>query len=125
MPRPITPRPREAVTEILAAADVVGFDPSANFRARFGQLPWHLLAIVETMRVGLEIVVQAKSISPMLDEPVFIIFTSAKEAPLIGDFMSFYGGEVSILSRRLQPKRYKAREISKAEFDSLISKGKM
>ena len=113
------PRARtlESILEIARAARQIDFDPASKFRFAFGDSPWDLLSVIDLARRGFENFIKARSISPYLDEPVFITFVSAKIAPAIGDFFGFNGEEVSLLEAdTLQPKRLKARQITAAEF---------
>jgi 8-oxo-dGTP pyrophosphatase MutT (NUDIX family) len=82
------------------------------------QVRRHLLSVTEVARRGFENFIKAQSISPYLDEPVFITFVSAKIAPAVGDFFGFNGEEVSLLETTLQSKRLKAR-LPLGEVDSL------
>jgi hypothetical protein len=110
-------RPIEGVLEIARAAQQIDFDPAAKFRFAFGDSPWDLLSVIEVSRRGFENFVKAQSISPFLDEPVFVSFVSAKITPVVGEFFGFNGEEVSLLEAdTLQQKRLKARLISGAEF---------
>jgi len=81
------------VVEIMQAAKTAEFDPGESFRTKYGHSPLDLLVIRVVRRVGFENFVEAMSISPPLDEPVFLVFTSAKMVPLIGDYFSFNGSE--------------------------------
>jgi hypothetical protein len=113
------PRARtlEGVLEVARAAREVELDPASKFRSAFGEPPWDLLSIDMVIRRGFENFIKARSLSPWLDEAVFIAFISAKVAPMIGDYLGFNGEEVSILdTTSLQPKRLKARLIKSAEF---------
>jgi hypothetical protein len=110
-------RTLESILEIARAARQIDFDPASKFRFAFGDSPWDLLSVIDLARRGFENFIKARSISPYLDEPVFITFVSAKIAPAIGDFFGFDGEEVSLLEAdTLQPKRLKARLIAAAEF---------
>ncbi len=107
----------EGVLEIARAAQQIDFDPAVNFRFAFGDSPWDLLRVIEVSRRGFENSGKTQSISPFLDEPVFVSFVSAKIAPVVGEFFSFNGEEVSLLEAgTLQQKRLKARLIREAEF---------
>ena len=80
--------------------------------------------VIRIARIGFENAIEARSISPLLEEAIFVSFTSSKEIPSIGDFFGFDGEEVSILNPdQFKPKRYKASKISQAEFDVVVSKG--
>jgi hypothetical protein len=110
-------RTMEGILEIVRAAQQIDFDPAVKFRFAFGNSPWDLLSVTEVARRGFENFIKAQSISPYLDEPVFITFVSAKIAPAVGDFFGFNGEEVSLLeAETLQSKRLKARLITAAEF---------
>jgi hypothetical protein len=114
-----TPRPRaiEDVLAIARAAQQIDFDPASKFRFAFGGSPWDLLSVVEITRRGFRNFIKARSISPCLDEPVFLAFVSAKIVPNVGDFFGFNGNEVSVLeATTLQAKRLKAHLITAAEF---------
>jgi hypothetical protein len=107
----------EGVLEIARAAQQIDFDPAVKFRFAFGGSPWDLLSVIEVSRRGFENFIKAQSISPYLDEPVFVTFVSAKIAPVVGEFFGFNGEEVSLLEAdTLQPKRLEARLITAAEF---------
>jgi hypothetical protein len=113
------PRARtiESVLEIARAARQIDFDPASKFRFAFGDSPWEILSITEVTRRGFENFIKAQSISPYLDEPVFITFVSAKVTPAAGEFFGFNGEEVSLLeTQTLQPKRLKARRITETDF---------
>jgi hypothetical protein len=113
------PRARtlEGVLEIARASRQIDFDPAAKFRFAFGDSPWDLLSITEVSRRGFESFIKAKSISPYLDEPVFLTFVSAKIAPAVGEFIGFNGEEVSLLEAdTLQPRRLKAHQITASKF---------
>jgi hypothetical protein len=110
-------RAMEGVLEIARAAQQIDFDPAVKFRFAFGGSPWDLLSVIEVSRRGFENFIKAQSISPYLDEPVFVTFVSAKIAPVVGEFFGFNGEEVSLLEAdTLQPKRLEARLITEAEF---------
>jgi hypothetical protein len=112
-------RTRGATLELLSAAQGIGFDPSAKFRLSFGESPWDLLSAEKTIRRGFDNYIQAKSISPSLNEPVFVAFVSAKIAPNVDDLFGFNGEAVSFLENEtLRPKRLKARSIREAEFNA-------
>lgn len=103
--------------EIVKAARQLDFDPAVKFRFAFGDSPWDLLSVMGVGRYGFENCVKAHSISPLLDEPLYLAFVSAKIIPAVGDFFGFNGESVSVLERdSLQPKKLKARLIKKAEF---------
>jgi hypothetical protein len=113
------PRARtvEGILEIARAAQQIDFDPAVKFRFAFGNSPWDLLSVIEVSRRGFENFIRAQSISPYLDDPVFLTFVSAKIVPMEGDFFGFNGEEVSLLEAdTLQPKRLKARLITGVEF---------
>jgi len=110
-------RPIEGVLEIARAAQQIDFDPAVKFRFAFGDSPWDLLSFIEVSRRGFENFVKAQSISPFLDEPVFVSFVSAKITPAVGEYFGFNGEEISLLETdTLQQKRLKARLISEGEF---------
>lgn len=119
----IVVRARGATTEILEAAKTCQFDPNGEFRSKFGNSPWDLLIVVRLIKVGFENRIEARSISPLLDDPLYIAFTSSKEAPVVGNFFGFDGQEVSILDPNFKPKRYKAKAISKSELEPSEPKG--
>ena len=123
--RPIAARARGAVVEILEAAKLTGFDPNAAFRSRFGQSPWDLLVIERVARLGFENMIEARSISPSLDDTIFISFTSAKFVPSVGNYVSFDGRAISVLDREsFEPKPYKTRPISREQFEHCGSEGR-
>ena len=95
--KPPAVRARGAMLEILNAAQGIAFDHGANFRSKFGEPPWDLLSVVKIVRSGVKNSIQAKSISPPLNEPVFVEFSSAKIIPEVGDFFGFNGADVSFL----------------------------
>jgi hypothetical protein len=110
-------RTMENVLEIARAAQQIDFDPASKFRLAFGDSPWDLLSVVQVVSRGFDHFIKAQSISPHLDEPVFVTFVSAKITPVAGDFFGFKGEEVSLLeAATLDPKRLKARVITAAEF---------
>ena len=110
-------RSMEGILEIARAAQQIDFDPAVKFRFAFGDLPWDLLSVIEITRSGFENFIKAKSISPYLDEPVFVAFVSAKIVPAVDDYFGFNGEEVSLLeTATLNPRRVKARRITAAEF---------
>jgi hypothetical protein len=107
----------EGILEIARAAQQIDFDPAVKFRFAFGDSPWDLLSVIEITRSGFENFIKAKSISPYLDEPVFVAFVSAKIVPAVDDYFGFNGEEVSLLeTATLNPRRVKARRITAAEF---------
>jgi hypothetical protein len=109
----------ESVLEIARAARQIDFDPASKFRFAFGDSPWDLLIIIKVARRGFENFIEARSISPYMDEPAYIAFVSAKIAPTVGDYFGFNGEEVSLLeATTLQPRRLKADLITPAEFPS-------
>jgi hypothetical protein len=113
------PRTRtlESVLQIAKAARQIDFDPASKFRFAFGDSPWDLLSVIEVIRCGFENFIKARSISPYLDEAVFVAFVSAKLLPAIGDYFGFNGHEISPLDTvSLEPKRLKARLLTAAEF---------
>jgi hypothetical protein len=120
---PTTRSPRrrsmDGVVEIAKAAQQIDFDPAVKFRFAFGGSPWDLLSVIETARRGFETFIKAQSISPYMDEPVFITFVSAKIVSEVGDYFGFNGEEVSVLeTATLSPRRVKARRITAGEFAS-------
>jgi len=101
----------------MEAAQAAEFDPNAAFRERYGSSPYALLIVLEVKTVGFENLVKAESISPPLDEPMFIAFTSEKTKMLVDDYFSFNGEKVSFLNRdSLQPQTYKAKTIASEAF---------
>jgi hypothetical protein len=118
-PLSTTPRARTTkdVLEIVKAAQQLDFDPAVKFRFSFGDSPWDLLCVESIRRSGFENRVEARSISPLLDQPLYLAFVSAKIVPVVGDFFGFDGESVSVLEAgSLQPKRLKARLIEEVEF---------
>jgi hypothetical protein len=110
-------RTTEDVLEIVKAARQLDFDPAVKFRYSFGDSPWDLLSVKSIRRSGFENRIEANSISPLLDEPLYLAFVSAKIVPAPGDFFGFNGESVSVLEPgSLQSKRLKARSIEEAEF---------
>jgi len=106
-----------SVLEIARAARQIDFDPALKFRLAFGDSPWDLLSVITVSRRGFENFLKAQSISPHLDEPVFVSYVSAKIAPVAGEFFGFNGKEVSLLdAATLQPNRVKARVITAVAF---------
>jgi hypothetical protein len=93
----------ESVLEIARAARQIDFDPVSKFRFAFGDTPWDLLNVIEVSRRGFANFIRAQSISPYLNELVFVAFVSAKIAPVVGEFFGFNGEEVSLLRRRHAP----------------------
>ena len=107
----------EGVLKIAKAARQIDFDPVSKFRFAFGDTPWDLLSVIEVGRCGFENFIKAQSISPLLDEPVFVAFISANITPVAGEFFGFNGEEVSLLdARTFQSKRLKARLITHEDF---------
>ena len=110
-------RTMASVLEIARAARQIDFDPALKFRLAFGDSPWDLLSVITVSRRGFENFLKAQSISPHLDEPVFVSYVSAKIAPVAGEFFGFNGKEVSLLdAATLQPNRVKARVITAVAF---------
>jgi hypothetical protein len=106
-----------SILEIARAARQIDFDPVSKFRFSFGDAPRDLLSIIDLAKCDFENFVKARSISPYLEEPVFIMFTSAKITPAIGGIFEFNGEEISLLDPdTLQPKRLKGRSITEVEF---------
>jgi hypothetical protein len=117
-PKPIVIRRLGQVRDILEWAKLAGFDPNAEFRSRYGQSPWDLLTVDRVVRVGFENRIEARSICPPLDDPIFISFTSAKFIPQVGEHISFSGSEISVLDRAsFQEKRFKASTVPAAQLD--------
>ncbi len=120
-------RAREATLELLSYArgmKGIDFDPSANFRSRFGSSSWAILSVLRIVRRGFENYIVAKSLSPVLDEAVFVAFTSAFKIATVGDYFGFNGEEVSFLvTNLLIPKQMKARFVSVSEFVSFEAVG--
>lgn len=101
----------------MEAARTAEFDPNAAFRGKYRHPPFDLLVVVEIKRVGFENLIKANSISPPLDEPVFLAFTSAKSVPLVDDYFSLSGGEASFVNpETLTPKAYETRVITPEIF---------
>jgi hypothetical protein len=124
-PQPISQRARGAIIEILEAASVTGFDPNAEFRSKFGRPPWDLMIVDKVVRLGFENVMRVKSLSPSVDKPLFVSFTSAKTIPCAGDYISLDDDTIAILDKdSFELKKYQARTVSKAEFDSSESQGR-
>jgi hypothetical protein len=115
---PINRRTRGEVGEILEAAQAAQFDPNAGFRERFGRPPLDLLIVMQVARRGFENLVKAESLSPALDEPIFLSFTSAKFHPQVGDYFSHGDGEVFFVSADLTPRNFKSRLIQPEDFAS-------
>jgi hypothetical protein len=113
-------RTTEEVLDIVRAAQQLDFDPAVKFRFSFGDSPWDLLSVISIRRSGFENWIEAHSISPLLNKPIYLAFVSAKIVPSSGDFFGFNGESVSLLDAdSLQPKRLKARLIVEAEFNRL------
>ena len=93
---PIERRPRGAVQEILEDAVAAGFDPNGAFRSEYGYSPWDLLEVVETFRVGHDNYVAAESLSPPVEEKVYLSFTSGRIVPVVGDLFSLDDARESI-----------------------------
>jgi hypothetical protein len=112
-------RERGATIEILSSAQAIDFDPGSSFRSKFGASPWDLLTVLAVARRGFENFIEAKSISPHLDEPVLVAFTSAKIIPVVGEFFGFDGNAVSFLDRdALRERKLKAMCISRIELEA-------
>lgn len=110
-------RTRGTVGDIMEAAKAAHFDPSTEFRARYGRSPFDLLKILDLRRKGFDNFIKAESVSPLLDEPRFIAFTSAKFVPAVGDYFSLDANEVSFIQPdTLTPHTFKARELSPEAF---------
>lgn len=119
---PLVMRKRGAVADLLEAAAAIKFDPNAAFRNKYGHSPFDLLVVVDVVRVGFKNFIKAESISPPLDDPVFLSFTSAKMIPSIENYFSFSGAEASFWnSETLTHKSYKAKEIAPDTFASARS----
>lgn len=123
-PTPFTYRNRGIVTEIFDAAKIADFDINADFRRKYGDVPWGLLLIDEAKRVGFQNYLKSNSISRRIDEPIFLTFTSAKLSPSVGDFFSFNDGKISIPDPDLsEPKQFEADIISQECFEQVNSEG--
>ncbi|WP_133121871.1 hypothetical protein [Pleomorphomonas carboxyditropha] len=110
-------RKRGLVKEILEAAIAADFDPTALFRERYGHTPPDLAMVIEVRRIGFENYIKARYISPPIDEPIYLLFTSEKIAPAEGDYFSFSEGAISIICvDTLQPQRLGATLISESAF---------
>ena len=119
---PLVLRKRGAVAHLLEAATAAEFDPNAVFRNKYGHSPFDLLVVVDVVRVGFENLIKAESISPPLDEPVFLSFTSAKMVPSFEDYFSYSGAKTSFWNpETLTHQSYKAREIAPDTFTSARS----
>jgi len=90
----------EGVLEIVGAAQQIDFDPAVKFRFAFGDSPWDLLNVIEVRRRGFENFIKAQSISPFLDEPVFISFVSAKITPVVREFFASIEGRCRCSKQR-------------------------
>lgn len=116
---PLVLRERGTVTRILEAAADAEFDPNAVFRNKYGHSPFDLFLVVDVVRFGHENLIKAESISPPLDDPVFLSFTSAKMTPSIDEYFSFSGAEASFWNpETLSHRSYKAQEIAPDKFSS-------
>jgi hypothetical protein len=121
---PIICRKRGEVAEIMVAARTAGFDPNAKFTSRYDHSPFELLIVVEILRVGFRDLIKAQLISPPLDVPVFLVFTSAKFTPAIGDYFSFSEQEASFINPdTLAPQSYRAMKITPNDFAAVVSRG--
>lgn len=99
------------------------FDPAETFRSKYGDHPWDLLKVLAAVKIGWDIFVEAESISPPLDDKVYVSFTSSKVTLSPGDIIGFEGAEVSILdATSLKSKKLKAKEISQETFLSAIER---
>jgi hypothetical protein len=116
------PRKRGIVAELMDAAAIAEFDPNANFRNKYGHSPFDLVRVSELNRSGFRNFIKAESLSPALDEPVYLSFDSAKMIPSLGDYFSFNGTEVSFLNpETLRSHDFKATEITAEAFTAEAS----
>lgn len=123
IPEPFIDRKRGAIAELMEAAQTAEFDPNATFRSKYGHSPFDLLKVLEAARRGFENFIKAQSISPPLDEPVFLGFTSAKTIPPIGEYFSFSGTEASFVNpETLAPQKFKAIAITAEEFAAVCAR---
>lgn len=117
VPEPFIDRKRGAIAELIGAAQTAEFDLNATFRGKYGQPPFDLLKVLDTARCGFKNFIKAYSISPSLDEPLFIKFTSAKTIPNLGDYFSFSGRDAYFLNAEtLSTEKYKSVAITPEEF---------
>lgn len=118
---PFSLRKRGAVAELMEAARIAEFDPSSAFRNKYGHSPFDLLVVIEIIRIGFENFIKAESISPPLDNAVFLTFTSAKMVPAVGEYFSFSGAEASFVNpETLASQSYKTKEITPGTFASAM-----
>ena len=76
-----------------------------------------LLKVLEVKRQGFQNFVKAQSISPPLDEPVFLTFISAKIIPASGEYFSFSGTEASFINpETFAPRNLKTNGITPEEY---------
>jgi hypothetical protein len=115
--RPTGIRPRGEILEIFELVNITAFDPAKEFAPRFGSGPWSLFVILHVVKNGFQIAVNIKQVSCLDDDDIYMQFTSAKMIPVIGDYISFNGNEVSMIDRNtLEPRRFKAGFISREQF---------
>lgn len=113
-----TARKRGVIKEIFEAVAAAELDPAALFLETYGHMPEDLLVVVGIKRRGFENLVKAHSISPPLDHPIHLSFTSQKVVPAIGEYISLHEGRVSVIFHQsLEPMTFKAKTISDRVFE--------
>ncbi len=118
----VTERKRGITAELFEASKMADFDPNSNFKSKYNKFPFDLLRVLEVARVGLETYLYAKSISPALEEPVFLAFTSAKFEPRIGEYFNLNEGAMEALFYDPEKESYKSfkfRLITEDKFTSV------
>ena len=93
-PHAVTERKRGITAELFEAAQMAAYDPNFDFKSKYSRIPFDLLKVLEVKRVGFENYMSAKSISPAMEGPVFLAFTSAKFTPSIGEYFNFIEHEM-------------------------------
>jgi hypothetical protein len=119
-PKPLAERKRGLVSELFEAAQQAVFDPSAAFRQKYDHSPFDLLKVVDIIRSGFDNFIKADSLSPPLEDPVFLVFTSAKFIPVVDDYFSFTGSETSFFDKEMfVSRRFKTKVVEEDKFTSI------
>jgi hypothetical protein len=119
-PVPFLDRNRGEISDLLEAAKTAEFDPNEIFRKEHGHSPLDLLKVAAMTRRGFENIIKAESISPPMNDPVFLAFTSAKFVPGVGEYFSFSDTKVSFINpETFAAQNFRAKRISEEQYTAV------